>query len=88
MDVSIHGDFQSRVTQQFLNDFGVLSIGIQDRAERVTEGVPADSLLQTNLLSRALDVNAIDRIWPIRLRTRLVRRASRSGLVLANRERY
>src|SRR5882672_10836669 len=31
--------------------------------------MPADALLETNLLCRALDVNAIDRIWPVRLRT-------------------
>jgi len=51
------------VTQQLLNDFGVFSVGIQDRAEGVTEGMPADALLQTNLLSRALDVNAIDCLY-------------------------
>jgi hypothetical protein len=33
------------MTQEFLNDFGVLSIGIQDRPKRMTEGVPADTLL-------------------------------------------
>jgi hypothetical protein len=33
------------VTEQFLNDFGVLSIGIQDRAEGVTKRVPANTLL-------------------------------------------
>jgi hypothetical protein len=53
------------VTQQFLDDFGVLSIGIQDRAKGMTKRMPTDSFLQTNLLSRALDVNAIDRIWPV-----------------------
>ena len=29
----------------------------------MTKGVPNDALLQTDLLSRALDVNPIDRIW-------------------------
>ena len=41
LDVGVHGDFQSSVTEQFLNDF----IGIQDRAEGVTKRVPADALL-------------------------------------------
>src|SRR6266849_8866870 len=43
LNVSVHGDLQSSVTEQSLNDFGVLSIGIQDRPKRMTEGVPADT---------------------------------------------
>ena len=61
--------FKSSVTQQLLNDFGIFSVGIQGSPEGVTKCMPADALLETNLLSRALDVNAIDRIWPVRLRS-------------------
>jgi len=49
------------VTEQFLNDFGVPSIAIQDRAEGVTKRVPADTLLQANFVSCSLDVNAIEK---------------------------
>ena len=73
LNVSVPRDFQSSVPKQFLNNFWILSIGIQDRAERVTKRVPADMLLQANFVSCSLDVNAIDRLWPIRLRTVLGR---------------
>ncbi len=32
------------MTQQFLNDFRVLAVGVQDRTERVTKRMPADTL--------------------------------------------
>ena len=31
------------MTQQFLNDFRILAVGVQDRAERVTKRMPTDS---------------------------------------------
>lgn len=49
------------MTHELLNDFGVSSIGIQDRPERMTEGVPTDALPQANLVRCSLDVNAIDK---------------------------
>jgi hypothetical protein len=42
------------VTEQFLNDFWVFSIGIQDRTEGVTKRVPANTLLQANFVSCSL----------------------------------
>lgn len=44
LDVSVHCDLEIGMAQEFLNDFRVLSIGIQDRPKRTTEGVPADAL--------------------------------------------
>jgi hypothetical protein len=44
LDVGVHRDLEIGMTQEFLNDFGVLSIGIQDRPRRMVEGVPADTL--------------------------------------------
>ncbi len=32
------------MTQEFLNDFGVFSIGIQDRPKRMKKGVPTNAL--------------------------------------------
>lgn len=37
------------MTQQFLNDFRVLAIGVQDGAERMTKRMPTDTLGQPAL---------------------------------------
>lgn len=42
--VGVRRDLEVGMTHELLNDFGVLSIGIQDRPKRMTEGVPADTL--------------------------------------------
>jgi len=44
LNVRVHRDFEVCMTQQFLNDFWVLTIGVQDRAERVPKCMPTDTL--------------------------------------------
>src|SRR5215813_6041513 len=69
LNVSVHRDFPRCMTQKFLNNFRIYSVGIQDRSARVTEGVPADALRQADTLSRRFDVNAVDQIRPVPLRS-------------------
>jgi hypothetical protein len=41
LDIGVHRDLEIGMTYEFLNDFGVLSIGIQDRPKGVTKRMPA-----------------------------------------------
>jgi hypothetical protein len=38
-----HRDFQICMTQQFLNNFRILAVGVQDRAERMAKRMPTDT---------------------------------------------
>ena len=40
LNVSVHSDFEICMTQQFLNDFRILAVGVQDGAERMTKRMP------------------------------------------------
>src|ERR1043165_4845886 len=42
--VCVHRDFERCMTQQFLNDFRVLAVSVQDGAERVAKCMPTDTL--------------------------------------------
>jgi hypothetical protein len=44
LNVCVHRDFEVCMAQQFLNNFRVLAVRVQDSAERVTKGKPTDTL--------------------------------------------
>jgi hypothetical protein len=44
LNVCVHRDFERCMTQQFLNHFRVLAVGVQDGAERVAKRMPTDTL--------------------------------------------
>jgi hypothetical protein len=44
LNVGVHHDLEIGMTQELLNDFGIFSIGIQERPKRMTKGVPTDVL--------------------------------------------
>jgi hypothetical protein len=48
LDVRVHCDLEIGLTQDFMNDFGVFCVGIQDRPKRMTKGLPTNALLQAN----------------------------------------
>jgi SNF family Na+-dependent transporter len=41
-NVSVHSDFDVCMTQQLLNDFRILAVGIQDGVERVAKRMPTE----------------------------------------------
>jgi hypothetical protein len=46
LNVVVHRDSESRVTQKFLNDFGIFPVDIQDLLKCVLKVMPADPLLE------------------------------------------
>jgi hypothetical protein len=48
------------MTQQFLNDFRVLAVSVQDGAERVTKRIPTDTLSKPNLLRGWFDIDGLN----------------------------
>jgi hypothetical protein len=44
LNVCVHGDSKVCMTQQFLNDFRVLAVGVQDGAESMAKRMPTDTL--------------------------------------------
>ena len=44
LNVCVHCDFEVCMTQQFLNDFRILAIRVQQGAERMTKRMSTDTL--------------------------------------------
>lgn len=67
MGVDIHRDLAVGMTQQFLHDFHVFTVGTQQGGIRVAECVPTDPLRDIYPLRRRLNPRLEETIGPPRL---------------------
>jgi len=60
-NLAAHREFQSCLTQQFLNDLGLSSLTFK-KALKLTNRAPANTLLQANVLNRSRVKRSLRRI--------------------------